>query len=235
MMGRRGWTALIVVILVAGMVIGALEGAGVIWKDESEAAPPAPGIAWLTTIPPSFPLGQGLPEPGGDNSPRDTSDALDTPWTLALCGTAESSTDATRVDFRSITQPIPAAGHVRQLGLYADAHAAHAVIEDFLRRLNDCPVVTIPDGGPVGDAEVRWERRSLAAGEEAFIATAIYEDSVQASHHAVVRVGNAVYAQTYDGEFGGAPEGADAVDRRARPVARRMATRMCVFAAAPCG
>ena len=234
-MSHRAWVAMVAAALVAGMVIGALEGAGVIWKDEPGPAPPAPGVAWLTSIPTSFPLGRGLPEPGGDNAPRETSDALDTPWTLAPCGSAESATDAGRVDFRTLVQPIPAAGHVRQLGLYADADAAHAVIEDFLRRLNECPTVTVPDGGPVGDATVRWQRRPLAAGEEAFVAIATHEGSVQASHYAVVRVGNAVYAQTYDGEFAGAPEGADAADRRARPVARRMAARMCVFAAAPCG
>ena len=38
-----------------------------------------------------------LPAPGGDNEPRQTSDELDTPWTLALCGTTASATDATRV------------------------------------------------------------------------------------------------------------------------------------------
>lgn len=234
MSGRRAWLFLIAIVLVAVMAIGALEGAGVIWKDEPAAAPPAPGTAWLTEIPARFAMEQGLPPEGGDNDPRQTSDELGTSWTLALCGTTESATDATRVDFRSIVQPIPAAGHVRQLGLYPDADAAHAVVEDFLRRLNECPTVTIPDGGPVGDATVRWERRPFAAGDEALVAIAIFEGSVQASHHAVVRVGNAVYVQTYDGEFAGAPEGADAVDRRARPVARRVASRMCVFAAAPC-
>ena len=234
MSGRSAALIVAAIVLVAVMAIGALEGAGVIWKDEPAAAPPAPGTTWLTEIPARFPLGQGLPAPGGDNEPRQTSDELGTPWTLALCGTTGSSTDATRIDFRSIVQPIPAAGHVRQLGLYPDADAAHAVIEDLLRRLNECPTVTIPDGGPVGDATVRWERRPFAAGDEALVAIAIFEGSVQASHHAVVRVGNAVYAQTYDGEFAGAPEGADATDRRERPVARRVASRMCVFAAAPC-
>ncbi len=233
MTGRRAAPLAAAVILVAAMVIGALEGAGVIWKDEP-GGPRDPGIAWLTSIPASFPLAQGLPPPGGDNEPRRTSGAIDTPWSLDLCGTRESSTDAARVAFRTITQPVPAAGHVRQLGLYADADAAAAVLADLRRRLADCPTVTIPDGGPVGDATVRWERRPFAAGEEALVAIAVSEGSVQASHHAVVRVGNAVYAQTYDGEFGGAPEGADATDRRERPVALGVAARMCVFAAEPC-
>ena len=233
-MKHRATLLVVAAILVVGMVIGALEGAGVLWKDE-DTPPPEPGPAWVTAIPADFPLGQGLPPEGGDNEPRQTSEALDEPWTLDLCGTTASSTDAGRVAFRSVVQPIPAAGHTRQLGLYPDADAAHAVLEDFRTRLADCPTVTIPDGGPVGDATVRWETRPFAAGEDALVATAIYEDSVFASHYAVVRVGNAVYAQTYDGEFGGAPEGADTVDKRARPTAQRMAARMCAFAASPCG
>jgi hypothetical protein len=230
---HRAALPLVAAILVAGMAIGALEGAGVLWKDDDDA-PPSPGPAWATAIPAGFPLARGLPRPGGDNGPRRTSDRRDEPWTLGLCGTTASPTDAARVAFRSVVQPIPAAGHTRQLALYPDADAAHAVLEDFRRRLADCPAVTIPDGGPAGDATVRWQARPFGAGEEALIATAIHGDAVFASHHAVVRVGNAVYAQTYDGEFGGAPEGADAVDRRARPVARRMAERMCIFAASPC-
>jgi hypothetical protein len=232
---HRATLVAVAVILVAGMVIGALEGAGVLWKDGDDAPPPAPGPAWVTEIPAEFPLAQDLPAPGGDNEPRQTSDARDTPWTLDLCGARASATDATRVAFRSVVQPIPAAGHTRQLGLYADAGAAHAVLEDFRGRLADCPTVTIPDGGPVGDATVRWETRPFGAGEEALIAIAVSQDAVFASHYAVVRVGNAVYAQTYDGEFGGAPGGAEAVDRRARPTARRVAARMCLFAASPCG
>jgi hypothetical protein len=215
------------------MAIGALEGAGVLWKDDDDA-PPVPGPAWVTAIPAGFPLARGLPPEGGDNEPRRSSDALGEPWSLDLCGTTASATDASRVAFRSIVQPIPAAGHTRQLGLYPDADAAHAVLEDFRARLADCPTVAIPGGGPVGDAAVRWEMRPFGAGEEALIATAVHEGAIFASHHAVVRVGNAVYAQTYDGEFGGAPEGVDAVDRRARPTARRLAAQMCIFAASPC-
>jgi len=229
----RGHAGLALAVLaVAAIAAGGLFGAS-LFSGDAPTAPPS-AVSWRTEIPAGFSMEAGLPT-DADAGPREASDDPATPWTLDLCGSTDSPSDGSRAAFRQVSQTAPAARHVRQIALFADAEAARAVVDDFRRRLADCPRVRVPGGGVPGeDLTIRWEERPYSAGEEALVAIAYAEGFTLASHHAVVRVGNAVYAQTYDGEFGMSGEAADATDRDARAIADRVAAGMCVFAAEGC-
>lgn len=191
------------------------------------------GPRWADAIPGDFEMEDGLTD-----SPRETSDKLDTPWAIDLCGSTSYPTDESRVAFRTINQPVPEEFESRQLGLYPDAATAQQVIDDFLAKLAECPRVPADSPDPnFPDKAVVWEKLDYDAGEASFVAVDMLEYSTLAGYSAAVRVGNAVYLHTRRGEWGGgAPEYAqhDRVHAEERPYADAVVARMCTFAEDPC-
>lgn len=207
----------------------------------AQSPSPAPSnsvVDRLTTIPPGMDLTAGLEEPGGDNGRRETTVAVDTPWSLDPCQRGGQPNNA-RTDFLGVSQPMPSANAARELAVHQNPEAAEQVLDEFPEALDRCSTSQYPGG-----AETRWrilDAPTDLGADDAIVVVGNYHQeagylTTTASHFVVVRVGNAVLIVATHGEFGQSQndEAVKEADRQARGYASTIIEKMCIYAADPC-
>jgi hypothetical protein len=199
---------------------------------------PAPRPAPVTTIPAELSLTAGLPAVDADTE-RTTTRDRSTQLAFDPCHNEGGHlTGPSRTDFLGVVQTYPAGARVRHLAVYADAATAAEAIDTLESELRLCRRYDYPDG----TSQDRWvqlgsDAASLGVDEALVAVNHGYTDgnrTTLATHHLVVRVGNAVLVMAYDGEFGATDSGVLTVDAKQRDDAARIIPQLCVFADSGC-
>ena len=203
-------------------------------------SPTAPSGGHPTTVPAGIRLDPGL-FPLDADSERTTVRDRSTQLALDPCHNEGGRlTGPDRTDFVGVVQTFPAGAQVRQLAVYPDSATAAEAISTLESELELCRSYQHPDGL----SEDRWTELGSDAAtldvDDALLAVDhAYTDgnlTTLATHHLVVRVGNAVLAMAYDGEFGASQndEAVFTVDAKQRDDATRIIPQLCVFADGGC-
>jgi hypothetical protein len=197
-----------------------------------------PAVNWVMTIPESFPLGDGLPQPGGDVPAWQQSDDRDQTIQYVPCEDRRlDAANSARTDARSIVASPPAETQWRYLVLYENAAAAEAARTEIRDRAAACG----SQPSQPGITETRWTVTDQMYGEHSFVELAGREyalDTEQEGIHrstiGVFQTGNALLIGGLSDEGGGQTGADSGLDAWAASLAG-VADAMCVFTADPCG
>jgi hypothetical protein len=179
---------------------------------------------WLATIPPDVTVSEGLPADGGDF--ERSADAVTEPF----CGT-DGLPLAGVLDARRDGAVGPEFADLRDLRLYADDAAAHALLVRVRDTAAGCP--EDEHGG------TRWltDVGSADLGEESVRVVRTYETdgfvNLGATFWHVVRVGNAVLVTAQSGEYLPGDTLGQGIENHERTIAPIIAG-LCQFAATGC-
>lgn len=153
---------------------------------------PAAYDGWRTTIPPDLVVSEGLPADGGDF--ERAADAVTEPF----CGTDAFPVDGV-TDARRDGATGPEFADLRDLRVYADDAAAHALLVRARKAVRTCPE------DEFGATLWLSEASDAALGEEAVRVVRTYETdgmvNLGATFWHLVRVGNAVLVTAQTGEY----------------------------------
>jgi hypothetical protein len=245
-----GAATAVAVFAAGGLLAGRAVTAGSPPVGPASQAPASPGPstvsdgAWVSTIPPDFPLTLRLPR-SGDAPEWIVSDQVDKPWENVPCadspGTVQrflGRVDARRVDARYIEARPPSAIDQRQLVLYPDSATAAQAVDGIERLTRACPPTAIQPG--ITQWRYQLERTTYGRVPGLLIGGGEYvidggRRGVGRSILAVVQRGNAVLLV-----FTSDQSSADPMDltepraQRLRRVVGRLARSMCVFDPARC-
>jgi hypothetical protein len=200
----------------------------------------APRQSWLTSIPEDFPIGRGLPEPGGDVPEWERSDDPETPLSGVACAEVEEL-PARPVDGVRVQVAPPDESEWRHLLLFEDAAMASAAHRDLITSAGICsegPQGT-PDE-PFTPEEVRWfvDRSTDGSAAVADVEGAFFarDSDVRVPGRIlarVVQVGNALLVARLDSAS--SASGRDAEARAFTSDVAALTEEMCVFGEGGCG
>ena len=216
---------LAVVATVGALVLTTVAIAGLTGPTRPVAEQPRDDHHWLTAAPVGFSVSAGLPEGGGDV------ERVEEPVTWTFCGEeafpADEVLDVTRDGATG-----PEYGDRRELRVFRDDRAAHAVLDAAAATAADCPEEL--------HGATRWLHSVTAVadrGEESARLVQTYETDGMVNAGAtwwdLVRVGNAVLVTVTGGEYLPGEtlgQGIHEHDRLLVPIV----DSMCVFAAGGC-
>lgn len=227
---RRRNTALATVggvLAVAVIATPFAVGAGGDGSSNPQPVPPATQTAteWVTTIPASFPLTDGMPEKNGhDGSPVEARDTYE-PQAVEVCeGEGWSPGEATDVSQAAYTGETEG-GHDRTLALYSNDGAAATALTFLTTQVEACAAAS--------DGKDRWTD-VVESDADSLSYVGHMSDAGDMFVHTVERVGNALLLDSTYTMGGGDPQVVQQTVDLLTDKSAGIVDAMCVFAADPC-